>query len=123
MILGTDLTHLDPLDLSYLKNKAVLAIDQDGIAANMVVDSHGNGRRVFAKTQANGTVVIGLFNLNDSPQVVSVLAKVAGLPTSEHGYVLRNLWSGDRSRVAGPYIRARVPAHGVVLYKARPSDI
>lgn len=123
MILGTDLTHLDPLDLSYLKNKAVLAIDQDGIAANMVVDSHGNGRRVFAKTLANGTVVIGLFNLNDSPQVVSVLASVAGLPTSEHGYALRNLWNGDQSRVLGPYIRASVPAHGVVLYKARPSDI
>ncbi len=31
-LLGTDLTHLDPGDLALLKNRAVIAADQDGVA-------------------------------------------------------------------------------------------
>src|SRR6266540_2985931 len=35
-ILGTDLTNLDPLDLTYLKNTEVLAVDQDAIDASRI---------------------------------------------------------------------------------------
>src|SRR6266496_1742348 len=37
LILGTDLTNLDPTDLGYLKNTAVLAVDQDAIDASRIV--------------------------------------------------------------------------------------
>src|SRR5205085_358762 len=37
LILGTDLTALDPTDLALLKNRDVLAVDQDGIDATRVV--------------------------------------------------------------------------------------
>ena len=39
LILGTDLTHLDPLDLSYLKNRAVISVDQDAIDASRIVNT------------------------------------------------------------------------------------
>jgi hypothetical protein len=47
-ILGIDLTHLDPTDQQkYLENSAVLAVDQDSIAAKRVLNT-GN-QQVFAK--------------------------------------------------------------------------
>lgn len=114
LLLGTDLTHLDALDLTYLKNTAVIAVDQDGIAAKRVV--FGDDQEVFAKTEANGDVVVGLFNLGDEPQNISVAASVIGLPEDKDGYVLRNLWSGKASRATGR-IDGTVAPHGVVLYR------
>ena len=61
LILGIDLTHLDPTDLQkYLKNSAVLAVDQDSIAAKRVLNT-GN-QQVFAKKEPNGDTIVGLFN-------------------------------------------------------------
>lgn len=114
LLLGTDLTHLDALDLAYLKNTAVIAVDQDGIAAKRVV--FGDDQEVFAKTEANGDVVVGLFNLGDEPQNISVAASVIGLPEDKDGYALKNLWSGKASRATGR-IDATVAPHGVVLYR------
>lgn len=114
LLLGTDLTHLDALDLTYLKNTAVIAVDQDGIAAKRAV--FGDDQEVFAKTEANGDVVVGLFNLGDDPQNISVAASVIGLPEDKDGYALKNLWSGKASRATGR-IDATVAPHGVVLYR------
>ena len=64
LLLGVDLTHLDSLDLQYLKNTAVLAVDQDSIAAKRVLNA--GTRQVFAKKEANGDVIVGLFNTGES---------------------------------------------------------
>ena len=66
-ILGVDLTHLDPQDLQkYLENTAVLAVDQDSIAAKRVVNT-GN-QQVFAKTEPNGDAIVGLFNTGEKAE-------------------------------------------------------
>lgn len=115
LILGVDLTHLDPLDLQYLKNTAVLAVDQDSIAAKRVLDI--DTRQVFAKKEANGDVIVGLFNTG-SQATVSIKASAVGLPENPGGYSLVNLWTGKREKT-GSTIRAMVPSHGVVLYRVR----
>lgn len=122
LILGVDLTHLDAEDLGYLKNKAVLAVDQDGIAAQMVANYHEDGPRVFAKTEKDGSVIIGMFNLASTPQEVSIQASVVGLHPSHDGYALTDLWTGHALEAAGPMITATVPAHGVVMYRAVARD-
>jgi hypothetical protein len=113
-ILGVDLTHLDPADLRFLKNTAVLAVDQDSIAAKRVVNS--GSKQVFAKEETNGDVIVGLFNTGGREQKVSVQATAVGLPRSEKGYLLKNLWT-DSTAKAGETISASVPSHGVVLYR------
>ena len=115
-MLGVDLTHLDPLDLQYLKNTAVLAVDQDSIAAKRVVND--GSRQVFAKKEANGDVIVGLFNTASHAQTVSVAASAVGLPEKEGGYSLENLWTGKTEK-SGTTIHAKVPSHGVVLYRVR----
>ncbi len=116
-ILGVDLTHLDPTDLEkYLKNTAVLAVDQDSIAARRVVNT-GN-RQVFAKREPNGDAIVGLFNTGREAARVSVSASAVGLSGNAGGYSLHDLWTGETKK-AGGTISAVVPSHGVVLYRVR----
>ncbi|MEO8778682.1 MAG: glycoside hydrolase family 27 protein [Rhodanobacter sp.] len=117
-ILGVDLAHLDPHDLhDYLENAAVLAVDQDGIAAKRIV--HSGNHQVFAKLAANGDGVVGLFNTGATTERVSVAASAAGLAASKQGYALEDLWTGKKSNTTGT-IEASVPSHGVVLYRVKP---
>jgi hypothetical protein len=116
LLLGVNLTHLDPQDLHYLKNTAVLAVDQDSIAAKRIVND--GARQVFAKTESNGDVIVGLFNTGAHAETVSVSASAVGLPEKQDGYSLENLWTGKTEK-SGNTIRANVPSHGVVLYRVR----
>ena len=111
-ILGTDLTHLDPTDLSYLKNRAVLAVDQDSIDASRISDT--STAQVFAKTEKAGDVIVGLFNTSGSTETVSTSVSALGLGAGT--YKLDNLWTGKSVESAGT-IAASIPTHGVALYK------
>ena len=115
LLLGVDLTHLDPTDLQkYLENTAVLAVDQDAIAAKRVLNA-GN-RQVFAKKEPNGDAIIGLFNTGVKAEEVSVSTSAIGLPENKSGYSAHDLWSGETKKT-GSTISAVVPSHGVVLYR------
>ncbi len=117
LILGVDLTHLNQLDLQkYLKNTAVLAVDQDSIAAKRVLND--SDRQVFAKTEPNGDVIVGLFNTGTKAEKVAIQASAVGLPERERGYSAQNLWTGNVEK-QGRVIRAIVPSHGVVLYRVK----
>jgi hypothetical protein len=116
-LLGTDLTHLDQRDLhGFLENTAVLAVDQDAIAAKMFVNTRD--RQVFAKVEPNGDAIIGLFNTGKKAEKVAVQAVAVGLPENKRGYSLEDLWTGKKLTTRGA-ITAIVPSHGVVLYRAR----
>jgi len=115
LILGTDLTHLDPTDLGYLTNRAVLSVDQDSIDAARVLDTPA--AQVFAKTEKSGDVVAGLFNTGSQPEVISTTAAAVGLPASTT-YLLNDLWH-HRLTESGGTIAADVPAHGVALLRIR----
>jgi len=116
-ILGIDLTHLDPTDLQkYLENSAVLAVDQDSIAAKRVLNT-GN-HQVFAKKEPNGDMIVGLFNIGGKAENVSVRAFTLGLPENGNGYSIHDLWTGETKKTSSA-ISAVVPSHGVVLYRVR----
>jgi Alpha galactosidase A/Alpha galactosidase C-terminal beta sandwich domain len=116
LILGVDLTHLDPQDLKLLKNTEIIAVDQDSIAAKRVLDS--GSRQVFAKTEANGDAIVGLFNTGATAEKVSIKASEVGLPGNAQSYSAQDLWTGKKEKKGGA-ISAMVPSHGVVLYRVR----
>ncbi len=118
LILGTDLTHLDPTDLGMLKNTDVLSVDQDAIDAKRI--SSDTGSQVFSKTEKNGDAIVGLFNTSSAPRAVSTTAAALGLP-SARDYSLQNLWSHKGTESTGA-IAADVPSHGVALYRVHASD-
>jgi len=117
LILGTDLTNLDATDLSYLKNARVLAVDQDAIDAARIVNS-GN-QQVFSKKEADGSVIIGLFNYSgSSSQTVSVALSAAGISGSA---TATDLWSGaSLGTISGTY-SVSLGAGAVKLIKAVPT--
>jgi hypothetical protein len=117
LILGVDLTQLNRLDLRYLKNKAVLAVDQDSIAAKRVLNTCN--RQVFAKMEPNGDAIVGLFNTGEEAEKVSIQASAVDLPKNERGYSVQNLWTGKMEKDGGT-LSAIVPSRGVVLYRVRP---
>jgi hypothetical protein len=119
LILGVDLTHLDPRDLTYLKNTAVLAVDQDAIAARRVL--YTSRRQVFAKLEPNGDAIVGLFNTGGRAEKVAISASLVGLTARKPGYWTTNLWTGKERRQGGT-ISATVPSHGVALYRVSPDD-
>ncbi len=113
LILGTDLTHLDPTDLGMLKNTDVLAVDQDGIDAKRI--SKDADSQVFAKTEKDGDVVVGLFNTGSAPREVATTAAALHLPAARD-YALTDLWTQRGTESTGR-IAVDVPPHGVVLYR------
>ena len=115
LILGVDLTHLDPTDLQkYLENSAVLAVDQDSIAAKRVRKIRN--QQVFAKKEPNGDAIVGLFNTGEKADEVSVSTSAIGLPENESGYSVHDLWTGQTMQTNST-IRVVVPSHGVALYR------
>jgi alpha-galactosidase len=120
LLIGTDLRRATPATLSILKNKDVIAVDQDSLGAQGAVIAANNGTMVFNKPLANGDHAVALYNSNDATATVQTTAAAAGLSKSP-GYTLKDLWTGATTETAGT-ISAAVPAHGTVLYRVAASE-
>ncbi len=118
LILGTDLTNLDRTDLALLKNRSVIAVDQDSIDASRLVDDPTE--QVFAKTEKNGDVVAGVFNTGSTPQVITTSAATLKA-ASGNDYRVTDLWTGKTTETTGT-ISAAVPSHGVALVRITPGQ-
>jgi hypothetical protein len=118
LLLGTDLTRLTPADLAILENRAVLAVDQDGIAARRVIDDSGAGEQVFVKRQPDGVWYIGVFNTGTvAPRTFRVPLARLGLGGEVR---VTDLWTGrSLGTVSGSYAATIAPG-GVSLISARP---
>ncbi|TML22251.1 MAG: carbohydrate-binding protein [Actinobacteria bacterium] len=116
-ILGTDLTNLDAGDLALLKNTRVLAVDQDAIDAKRIVSNVN--QQVYSKTEANGDVIIGLFNYSDTAsQTDTVDLSSAGITGSA---TATDVWSGaSLGTISGTYSVTLNPG-AVQLIRATPT--
>lgn len=118
LLLGSDLRYLTPEDLGLLRNRAVLAVDQDGIAARRIRNTPR--QQIFAKREPRGDAIVGLFNTGTTrSQRLSVGASEIGLPAGCTAYRLENLWSHRTGSSSGP-ITATVPPEGVALFRVTP---
>jgi hypothetical protein len=116
LILGADLTHLAAVDKAMLENRAVIAADQDGIAARRVV--HSGSEQVFAKRQPNGVWYIGVFNTDISARR-TFRVRLAQLGLT-HAVTATDLWTGrSLGTVSGSYTVTIAPG-GVSLISAAP---
>jgi len=116
LILGTDLTNLDKADLALLENRSVIAVDQDGIDASRLVST--STEQIFAKTEKNGDVVVGLFNTSGAPENITTSASALGL-ASGTDYLLNDLWTHHQTETTGA-ITTTVKSHGVALLRVTP---
>lgn len=115
LLLGNDLTQLDPFTRNLLTNDEVIAVDQDplGSAARRVLDR--DGWQVWVRPLADGRQAIGVFNLGAEFRTLPLDPAELGVATDAP---LRDLW---RQQPVGTFragLAARVPAHGVLLLAA-----
>jgi alpha-galactosidase len=137
LLLGCDMSRLDPFTLNLLENDEVLAVDQDSLGKQATLVSESGGpvtitelRRdrptlhrtlapfqVWARPLADGSHAVGLFNLSDQPATVSVQWSDLKI-TGKHP--VRDLW---RQKDLGEFdskFSLPVAPHGAELVKIEP---
>jgi hypothetical protein len=114
LLIGCDLSKLDAFTLNLLTNDEVLAIDQDvlGKQARQIIkkDDH----QVWVKELEDGNKAIGIFNLSDDYQNISVNWNEIGLPAKQKA---RDLWRQKDLGVFENSFTTKVAPHGVTLIK------
>jgi alpha-galactosidase len=115
LLIGADLRKISPASLDILKNKEIIAIDQDPRGVQARATSTPDGQWVFVKPLANGDTAVALFNEGATAAKISTSAAALGLPRRP-GYVVRDLWQHRDLQTAGE-IGAVVPPHGTVVYR------
>ena len=110
LLAGNDLSKMSPDTLSILKNKDVVAIDQDSLGKQGDRVSADGPYEVWARTLAHGKA-IALFNRSEAAAPVTLHLQSAGLKA---GTKARDIWSGSEVTINDGY-QVNVPRHGVVL--------
>jgi alpha-galactosidase len=117
LLIGCDLTQLDPFTLGLLTNDEVLAIDQDplGKAAHLVPDNpkeKDSPIQLWVKPLRDG-VAVGLINLGDGPAQRTVTSDEVGTTSKTTIY---DVWQHKELGVfQREFESPPIPAHGVLL--------
>ncbi|MEU1400777.1 alpha-galactosidase [Streptomyces sp. NPDC005728] len=116
LLLGTDLTHLDPVDRAMLTNDRLIGVDQDGVAAKRLVNS--GVQQVWSKRENSGAYVVALFNTATSGSAtVKVNWSQAGFTGSGD---VTDLWSGSHTGVVTDSYSATLRPGETRLIRVKP---
>src|SRR5262249_14733348 len=112
LLIGCDMSQLDTFTLNLLTNDEVLAIDQDPMAkpAKKIYDN--NKIQVWTKELKDGSVAMGIFNLNDMVNKQQISLKELNL---SGGAQLRDVWRQKNLGAITNSLSIQLPPHGVWL--------
>ncbi len=119
LLIGCDLTQIDPFTLGLLTNDEVLDIDQDplGQAAHLVKPVLGGATpiQMWARPLEDGSTAVGLFNLGEAPAAAVVNWTDLKLADSE---AVRDLWrQKDLGTFSAKFETEPIPRHGVLMLR------
>jgi len=128
LILSCNLEALNDFELRLLGNEEVIAVNQDRLGQPAVrlreerIQSFAPGRphhnaRVWGRPLADGSFAVGLFNLAERPDELSLDLHDLGL---HHSATARNLWERRHLGRIGQRLSIMVPAHGAQLIRVTP---
>jgi len=114
LLIGCDMSKLDPFTLNLLENSEVIAVDQDelGEQAHKIIDK--NNFQVWIKDMADGSHVIGIFNINNTYAGYTLKLADAGIQKPS---TIRDIWKQKDLGKALSEISFNIPPHGVRLIK------
>jgi hypothetical protein len=116
LLLGVDLTQLDPGDLPLLTNDEVLAVDQAGVPGAPLA---GGTQQVWVARHDDGSYAVALFNLGAADATVTVNLAQIGIAGGKAS--VRDLWShSDLGVVSGSY-SATLHSDASLLLKVTPA--
>lgn len=118
LILGCDLTQLDPFTLGLLTNDEVLAINQDELGAQAVRVGTNGAVDFYLKPLADGTFAFAAFNRGETAATVNMKKyHTMGLPEKAKA---RDLWRQKDLESFGKESVLTIPAGGVILLRVTP---
>jgi alpha-galactosidase len=119
LLIGCDLTKLDPFTLGLLTNDEVIDVDQDplGKAAKVIVGEGKNdsGIQIWARPLEDGSMAVGMINMGTTPEKGTLKWSTLGVSGP---HTVHDLW---RQRDLGTFPRSfesgEIPSHGVVFVR------
>jgi alpha-galactosidase len=120
LMLGANLTMLDPFTRSLVTNSSIIAINQTAWDSRPVADLPPgfDGAQVWmarSGPRSKPTRYIAFFNLKDEPAHLGATWKQLGI---EGKHSAQDLWSGAKMPAASQ-IDVALPAHGSAVYRIR----
>lgn len=119
LIFSGDMTKLDDFTLGILCNREVIAVDQDPLGKQARIVRETAEELVLAKPLSDGSLAVGLFNLDEFPRTITISWQELGLQTGQR---VRDLWRQQDLGVFAEGFSAEVGRHGVVLIRAFPAS-
>jgi hypothetical protein len=116
LLIGCDMSRLDDFTLNLLTNDEVLAIDQDALAKPATRIFEGDGIQIWEKPLRDGSMAIGIFNLEEKTRQAKMDFSALNLPAS---LSLRDCWRQRDLGIQKGNFSAQIPAHGVLLLRAK----
>ncbi|KQT33821.1 glycoside hydrolase family 27 [Sphingomonas sp. Leaf412] len=114
LLMGHDLRTTTPAALALLRNREVIAVDQDRLGRQGRLVRRDGDMEVWTKPLADRSLAVALFNRGTQGGTVTLTPQDAGLSRFAS---LRDLWRG--TTVATRATGFSVPAHGAVMLRVR----
>jgi alpha-galactosidase len=114
IMVGSDLSQIDPFTVDLLTNDEILDVDQDplGTPAKRVVQK---GKvEIWSRPLYDGTLAVGLFNLDIAPAPILLEWKSLGLFGSQN---VRDLWARKEVGTRVDSWQTRLVGHGAMMLK------
>lgn len=114
LLIGCDLTQLDPFTLALLTNDEVLDVNQDMLGKQGSRKGLHGTTEIWARPLADGTLAVGLFNRGREQATVTASWSELGL---EGKQPVRDLWLRKDLGSFEGYFQAPVPRHGALMLR------
>lgn len=142
LIIGCDLRKANDDAKAILMNKEIIAINQDqAYRQPFFLNAHREYKKlrnendplyesypldnpIMARFLENGDIAIGIFNFRDDESHETATLDALGIgECTGKTLEMTNLWTGEVTRPKNASIRACVPAHSCVIYRAKVVDL
>jgi alpha-galactosidase len=114
LLAGNDIRKMSDTTKSILLNKEVIAIDQDPLGKQASPVKNGN-LETWIKPLKDGSVAVGVVNLDSAPATATVKASDLGVKGSVRS--AKDLWAHKDVKFANGEYSASVPSHGVLMLR------
>ncbi len=114
LLLGCDLSKLDPFTLNLITNDEVIAVDQDPKASPAKRIVKTADYEVWVKDLEDGSKAVGLFNISAATNTININWKALGITGN---YNIRDIWRQKNLPKSATGFSSVVPSHGVRLVK------
>jgi alpha-galactosidase len=116
LLAGNDLTTMTRETIALLTNREVIAVDQDSLGRQGDRVSTEGPIEIWTRPLADGSKAVGVFNRHPTAMSTTVDFKLFGFRKPVQ---VRDIWSAkDLGSMEQPY-SVVIPAHGVVLLRAK----